>query len=366
MKIAQAQIQMQSQHVYQHEQSKQESLKTWIGNERPNFEGGPAAVTDSEQGGGSDRLSLSEAALRHYLQKPVRRDGQAQTQPAQPGGSGEDPKLIAMRLILEALTGKKIFISSLEGYGQDSSAVSIAPRSQNAPDAPGQGAPVKEGWGLEYDSHEVIAEHEEMAFQAAGQVRTEDGSIVNVSLAMAMSRDFIETRDVQIRAGDAALVDPLVINFADQPPSLIEQKIAFDLNNDGASEEISFVGSGSGFLFLDHNNDGRATDGYELFGPKSGSGFAELADLDSDGNGWLDDNDPMFAKLQVWVKTAVDTDYFAALEDLNIGAILLDHQATPFSLNNQHNIQLGQITGSGLFLREGGGAGVVQEIRLAV
>ena len=42
MKITQAQIQMQSQHVYQHEQSKQESLKTWIGDERPTFDGWPA------------------------------------------------------------------------------------------------------------------------------------------------------------------------------------------------------------------------------------------------------------------------------------------------------------------------------------
>lgn len=374
MKITQSNIQMQSHHLLQHEESKQETLKTWIGNERPSFEASPPVSGELEAAGrGGDRLSLSETALRHYLQQAESSQGLVET--AVESGMGGDAKLTAMRLILEALTGKKISIVSPQTFGHGG-----APAGSGlSAEAPAQvAAPPRAGWGLEYDYHEVTTEHEEMTFAAAGTVETADGQHLEVALDLAMSRDYVQTKDIQVRAGDAVLVDPLVINFADQPPSLSDQKVAFDLNRDGITEPISFVGPGSGLLFLDRNNDGRATDGAELFGPASGTGFAELAALDSDANGWLDDNDPMFAKLQVWAKAyaapswppgsgeAASPDSIASLKDLGIGAILLSHQSTPFSLNNQQNQQLGQITDSGLFLREDGSVGSIQEIKLVV
>jgi hypothetical protein len=363
MKITAAQIQMQSQHLYQHEQSKQESIKTWIGLERPPFEANATPATEERQGQ-SDRVTLSTMALRDSMQQAAQQ-GAAGQATALPSSEEVDAKLMAMRILLEAMTGKRITIASLEGFRQDSGAT-VQPPSQPTPETPQQAAPPKAGWGLEYDSRTITAEHEEMTFRAGGEVTTTDGRTMAVSLEMAMSRDFSESVDVHLRAGDAVLVDPLVINFADQPPGLTTDKISFDLNGDARTEKISFVSPGSGHLFLDRNGDGRATDGAELFGPASNSGFAELAALDSDANGWLDDNDPMFAKLQVWAKDAAGSDYFAPLKDLNIGAILLDHQATPFSLNDPQNKQLGQLTDSGLFLREDGTAGTIQEIRLAV
>lgn len=188
-------------------------------------------------------------------------------------------------------------------------------------------------------------------------------------MELAMSRDFVERQDIQVRAGDAQLVDPLVINFAlGQVPSLSDRRLAFDLNSDGVDESIPALSPGSGLLFLDRNQDGRATDGSELFGPTSGSGFAELAALDADANGWLDDNDPMFAKLQVWIQdyAVAAGDSLVSLTELGIGAIFLSPQQTDFSLNDATNRPLGHIVESGLFLREDGGAGSIQEVRLAV
>jgi hypothetical protein len=43
---------------------------------------------------------------------------------------------------------------------------------------------------------------------------------------------------------------------------------------------------------------GRIDSGSELFGPATGSGFGELAALDGDGNGWIDENDDAFARLR--------------------------------------------------------------------
>jgi hypothetical protein len=45
------------------------------------------------------------------------------------------------------------------------------------------------------------------------------------------------------------------------------------------------------------------TNGAELFGARSGDGFAELAALDGDGNGWIDEGD---AAWQAWHDALMD------------------------------------------------------------
>ena len=114
-----------------------------------------------------------------------------------------------------------------------------------------------------------------------------------------MHREYAESTDISIRAGDAKMVDPLVINFAGTAAELSDTSFAFDLDNDGSKEEIATLAPGSGFLALDRNGDGVINNGSELFGPNSGDGFADLAALDSDNNGWLHDNDDAFQSLKL-------------------------------------------------------------------
>ena len=51
------------------------------------------------------------------------------------------------------------------------------------------------------------------------------------------------------------------------------------------------LGKGSGFLALDKDGNGKIDDGNELFGTKSSDGFGDLREYDSDGSGWIDEND---------------------------------------------------------------------------
>ena len=52
------------------------------------------------------------------------------------------------------------------------------------------------------------------------------------------------------------MVDPLVINLEGDIAGLQDQTFFFDLDADGVEEEISMLGSGSGYLALDKNGDG--------------------------------------------------------------------------------------------------------------
>lgn len=63
---------------------------------------------------------------------------------------------------------------------------------------------------------------------------------------------------------------------------MTDQKFYFDLDADGTADRISMLKSGSGFLALDKNGNGKIDDGSELFGTQSGDGFADLEEYDID------------------------------------------------------------------------------------
>ena len=129
---------------------------------------------------------------------------------------------------------------------------------------------------------------------------------------------------------------------------------------------MSFVAPGSGFLALDLNGDGKVNNGSELFGPKSGDGFADLAKYDSDGNNWIDENDPIYDKLRIWTKDSDGNDKLLALGEKGVGAVYLGNVDTNFSMKDSGNNLQGQISKTGIFLRENGTAGTINHIDLAV
>lgn len=271
----------------------------------------------------------------------------------------EEIKLRALLTMIEALTGKKLKFKFLSLKGEEDQA-----RLENARNSAAN-PPFRAGWGIEYDYSHTYFEHESVDFGASGKVITADGREIDFSLNMSMSRTFYMQEEFSLRLGDAARpIDPLVINFNTGTASLSASKFAFDLDNDGQSEMISFVNPGSGFLALDLNNDGIINNGSELFGPQTGNGFGELSQYDSDGNNWIDENDPIYDKLRIWTKDENGNDVLFALGQLGIGAIFLGSASTPFVFKDESNQAHGQVQSSGVFLHENGKAGIIQQIDL--
>ena len=205
---------------------------------------------------------------------------------------------------------------------------------------------------------EIHSESEQTGFQAEGVVKTADGRSVRFSVKLDMQREF---SSATVIADNRSTKDPLVVNFGGGPARLTGGTVSFDLNGDGNAENISFAAGGSGFLALDANGDGKVNDGSELFGPQSGNGFAELAKYDTDGNGWIDQNDPVYSKLRIWSQ-----DGLSSLADNGIGAIAISSAETPFALKDNANRVQGDIRRTGVYLSENGGAGTVQQVDLAI
>jgi len=216
---------------------------------------------------------------------------------------------------------------------------------------------------------EFFFQAEQMAFASAGEVITEDGRTIGFSLDIAMDRAFLSKTEhetlVRTWKERVVLTDPLVIGLDGGLPRLSDASFEFDLDADGKTEKISFTSPGSGFLAFDRNNDGKINDGSELFGPGTGNGFGELAELDGDHNNWIDENDAVFSKLSVWTQDKNGQDRLMSLKDAGIGAIFLEDALTFFDMTSMENTLKGSLKRSGMFFFENGNVGSVQQIDLA-
>ena len=226
---------------------------------------------------------------------------------------------------------------------------------------------------LNYVSENWSMEQEDTSFSTVGTVRTKDGREINFNVNVNMSRRCEEYYREELNVAQFTLCDPLVINLDTDVAEVSDQTFYFDLDADGKEEEISML-KGSGYLALDKNGDGIINDGSELFGTRNGDGFADLAQYDEDGNGWIDENDSIWSKLKIWCKDENGNDVLYKLSDKGVGAICLQNVSTDFTLQGDRTGQDGTtnanatnavIRKTGIFLYENANVGTVQHVDMA-
>lgn len=343
MKVATSTVQLESSHAESRRLDVSERLETWTGNRRP-------SAADDGRTSAVPRVTLSAEAV-------AAQQADAAAPPDRlEDAIRKDPRLSLLILMIEKITGRKVELL-------DSRALQ-GPAAASG-DESGNGTPQRVGWGIEYDYRAEYSESETTAFSAEGRVRTADGRDIAFKLDLEMSRSFSTTVSASFRAGDALLKDPLMLDFAGPAAALSDVRFAFDLDADGVKEQVPLAG-GRGMLAFDRNGNGRIDDGRELFGPTTGKGFEELAALDEDGNGWLDEADSAFAKLRLWRPDAEGAGTLLTMKEANAGAFHLGRVDTPFSLRNAANETLGEMRATSVYLREDGSTGTVSQVDLSV
>ncbi len=203
---------------------------------------------------------------------------------------------------------------------------------------------------------------QEVSFVAKGTAVTADGRMLQFDYGFEMSDSFHEEYQ-SINQVFKSYIDPLIINLDDKPTKMSDAMFYFDLDGDGNEEEIHHLLKGSGLLALDKNEDGEINNGLELFGPATGDGFKELLGYDEDGNGWIDENDPIFNKLRVWSMNEAGEMELYTLQESDVGAIYLGRVATEFMDTDDADKARAIIRESGIYLHESDGhAGSVQHV----
>lgn len=318
------------------------------------------------------------------LQERVKKTGQSNGTPVQ---TQEDLELAMLRKILESLRNRgkdktEQYDRNAEGrrrafemqktnavplqisLGQSMGSLSIAGGAVRNEVSVGSGG--GQVWTVQTVTSSFFSEQEVTEFHSVGKVCTADGREIAFGVSVEMSRSFVQETECYMESS-YTLMDPLVINLDHNIADVRDMKFYFDLDGDGEKEEISELGAGSGYLASDNNGDGVVNDGSELFGTKSGDGFADLAVYDSDGNGWIDEADEVFSRLKIWTKDENGDNLLLDLKEANVGAIYLGAAGTQFSLNNQEtNATNGVVRKTGIYLKEDGTTGTMQHVDLAL
>ncbi|MCF6441819.1 hypothetical protein L1077_20490 [Pseudoalteromonas luteoviolacea] len=265
---------------------------------------------------------------------------------------GNDAKLYILKLLVQKLTGKEVSWYD-DTIGKDvaeaEAAAELAAADAEQPEP----------------THVIVErlshEHQSNVFKVGGQITLQNGE----KIAFAFKSVFEQSHTSYERTiEDINMKDPLIISFTNKAVELDSEQMQFDIDADGKADTFSHLKKGYGFLALDLNNNSRIDDGTELFGALSGNGFADLAQYDQDGNGFIDENDEVFDSLKVWIKNK-DEDKLVTLSEANIGAIGLQNTETPMNIREQGELK-GAIRKSGFYLDEQGKPNLVQQIDYVV
>jgi len=356
MIIANAQVQLAAQQQYREERSVREQLEVWDGDKLVSTSTEPGQALASMMGVKVDFSAAGSLLAMHRQQQTLDLS-------AQPD-SRSRLNMMILEAMMKVITGREMQVTTpadlqvKTGTQVQSLSVDAVPSAQAMARATGP--------GMVYQRQERYVEQERMSFNATGVVQTADGREINFTVALNMSREFVQESNLEIRAGSAVKIDPLVINFDGRGAGLTQTRFEFDLDSDGTAEQIASLRPGNGYLALDRNGDGVINNGSELFGPTTGRGFAELAAYDEDGNNFIDEADSIYHQLRIWIVNEDGSSQLAALGDKNIGAIYLGHVSSPFQLKTADNQSLGEVANSGIYFTEDGKVGVIQEINLTV
>ncbi|EDP74424.1 hypothetical protein [Hydrogenivirga sp. 128-5-R1-1] len=250
-------------------------------------------------------------------------------------------KTFIIKLLVEKLTGKKIKVLSLRDFQEK-----LHTLNSNIE---------KPEFAAEIEYEKLNYQKESVNFKANGKIITKDGRQIQFDITFSLNKEILDYTHLNIKAGSKALIDPLVINLnGNLENPLSDTKFSFDLDVDGNKENIPLLSAGYGFLVFDKNGNNIVDNGSELFGTKTGNGFGELKGYDDNKDGWITEDDKIFDKLKVWLKTP-SKDSLISLKDLNIGAIYLNNVDTPLTL------QEGFLKNSSIYIKENGKAGIISK-----
>ncbi|TXH94509.1 MAG: hypothetical protein E6Q75_12790 [Rheinheimera sp.] len=252
-----------------------------------------------------------------------------------------------VKRILEQLSSGKL-LSWLDGSAFDKIQ---AQQQQIEADAPSPEAPA------ERTIMEFNYRYQAVEASFAGAVQLEDGSSQSFAFSFSLKESYAS---FSIRQ-EAVLKDPLILSTTGQSFQWTGASQAFDFFSDGRSAELPTLANGQYYLSYDRNQDGQITQGKELFGPATGQGFAELAALDEDKDGFVDSSDSAWQQLSLWRPGETPT----SLTDAGIGALSAQSVATSFGLYDGDAL-LARIARSGIFLAEQGKVGLLQQVDLNI
>lgn len=280
----------------------------------------------------------------------------------------KEVRLQLMVLVLERFLGRTIDIKGVNISGENQKAENgslnenapieniFSPRTDELINIEGQTFQQGDRVSVEqWHTHE-----QNLNYQMQGIFEFDDQEVsLNYNFSLSSERQSYSKVEMSVEA----LKDPIIVQFGSQGLGEINGQRIFDINQDSRLDSLPVFSGDVGYLVHDTNDNMIADNGSELFGPKTGQGFTELAQLDSNKNGFIDAGDEQFEKLYLWQPSSEENqeEQWLSLKEANIKAISLSKIDTPFDFYDQNGEVQARLRQSSFAISEdGAGRGVHQ------
>ncbi len=323
-------------------------------------------------GQGSDRYEHGLSRLEHDANKLARL-----LKRYFEGTQGGQPSARLIQRIQRLTDRVTRDLAAVQGGAAGPAAGGASPTNDSA--VPADGSPPTTQLDVRYRRRTTYQEVEATSFRATGSVTTADGRQIDFTQALDLARAYARQETVSLRAtvsvptGGAptigsngspqtsAVPDPAqgaatAATTSAAPPT----GTASGPTGPANQQALALAG---GVLGYDANGDGTIDPQTELVG-RSGNGFAELAGLDQDGNGFIDQGDAAFGKLAIVSGGANGGITATSLGQQGVGAIYTGSVATPYTYTDPNNQPVGGLARSGIYLNENGTTGIAQQVNV--
>lgn len=273
------------------------------------------------------------------------------------------PKIALLKLLVEHLSGESIELAYSE-YAYSGTNVSINPASLDEEKGEGPDLVMIDGHQLERDQALQVTEFRSIEQQLGYQMRGEfvkGGERLSLSLDLSKYYQHTEISSFQTTAG--ALIDPLVVQFGDKPIGEIKDSVSFNVNQDGVLDELPMFTGDVGYLVYDQNNNGKADNGTELFGPKTNNGFTELAEFDENNDGFIDQSDGIYSSLYIWQQRG-NNQVWLTMEEAGVAAIHLNPVNTQYNFYDENHEVQARVSKTGFVISDDNTAKAAHQIDL--
>ena len=362
MKISQSQVGIKTHHEHQHLVAEKTSVEI---ESRDQFQARTASARAPTRGlenlSRAGRLRQLSGSSSQIKKDAERAKGVDDSEFVITGDQETDAQLLALAIMVARLTGRPVYVGRIDPSLNQTSAEGDELLEKRASTA-SQGEP--EPPRIRFEHERIEREVEHLSATALGQVITADGREISFELSLDMER-FAQSRErLSVTTGE--LKDPLILDLGPMAARFTEDKIRFDIDADGALDDMPLLDRNGGFLVMDHNQNGVIDDGAEVIGALSGDGFADLQGFDQDGNMWIDEGDEVFDRLGVWMPSAEGERRLLGLLEVGIGALYLGAVSAEFRHTGEDKQTLAQQRALSVYLREDGSGGSMRRVDVSV
>jgi hypothetical protein len=350
MRIVASNVQLSSAHLLAVRQTTTERLQV--------------RVAPAPTGQGSDRYQHGLSRLEHDANKLARL-----LKRYFEGTQGGQPSARLIQRIQRLTDRVTRDLAAVQGGAADPAAAGASPTDGSAVPADGSAVPANGSTpttqlDVRYRRRTAYQEVEATSFRASGSVATADGRQIDFTQALDLARAYARQETVSLRAtvsvpaGGAPTAPTAGTDGSTRAPAGASPTGATGPTAPTSQQALALAG---GVLGYDANGDGTIDPQTELVG-RSGNGFAELAGLDQDGNGFIDQGDAAFGKLAIVSGRSDGGITATSLGQQGVGAIYTGSVATPYTYTDPNNQPLGGLARSGIYLNENGTTGIAQQV----